>query len=478
LNIEHLYLVEWGIRIAMSPVIVLRRRSPSAALAWLVVVLVMPFIGTAAYFFVGENRLGRKRRWHHKRVVERLSRVLAKTLTSAHVVNSELALPHQLISSLGEGLGSSPPIGGNDLELLHDVEVLLGKLTADIDAATHHCHLLYYIFNDDSVGQRVGQALMRACQRGVKCRLLVDAVGSRPLLNPKLWSELRQAGVELTAALPVNPLRAIFARLDLRNHRKLAIIDGRVAYLGSHNVSEARYPKKERFGAWVDASVRVTGPAVQVLQELFVQDWSASAGELPHLEDLFPPAGEPSSSRVRLQILPTGPSSEDSPIEKVILQAIHVARERIVLTTPYFVPDDSLVDALRAAAVRGVNIVLIVPKLSDAPVVQAAGRSRYGDLLRAGVEIHEYTRGLLHAKTVTVDRSFALVGSANLDIRSFMLNFELSVLVYDDDFASQVHFLQASYIQDSERVSRSEWRRRGFWQVLIDNLSKLMSPLL
>ena len=478
MEFEYIYLFEWAIRFAMGPVIVLRRGSPSAALAWLVVVFMLPLFGSVAYFLVGENRLGRKRSSQHQDVVDKLSQVLAKTISEAHVVTTDLQPAQQLMSSLVTGLGGSATVGGNDLRLIHDVEDLVAHLVGDIDAAADHCHLLYYIFNDDSVGQRVGDALIRAAARGVTCRLLVDAAASKVLFRRPLWQKMRSGGVHLAAALPVNPLRAIVARLDLRNHRKLAVIDGKIAYAGSHNVSEALYPKKERFGAWIDASVRLTGPAVQLLQELFLQDWCASVEDPKLHGSLFPPIPAPASSRIRMQILPTGPAQRDVPMEKVILQAIHLAKRQIVVTTPYFVPADALVDALCAAAFRGVEVALVVPKKSDARVCQAAGRSRYGELLEAGVKIHEFTAGLLHAKTISVDGHFALIGSANLDIRSLVLNFEVALLVYDDDFASQVHFLQQGYIEQSEAVKLESWRKRGAWQILIDNISKLMSPLL
>lgn len=478
MEIEYIYLFEWAIRFSMFPVIVLRRGPPSTALAWLVVVFMIPVVGAVAYFLVGENRLGVKRSFQHRDVAEKLSQLLGRTVSESHVVSSELRAPHQLISSLAAGLGGSPPLAGNDLALLRDVEELTDRLVEDIDSARHHCHLLYYIFHEDEVGRRVADALLRASARGVRCRLLVDAAGSKTLLRSRLWTTLREGGVQTAAALPVNPIRAVVARLDLRNHRKLAIVDGRTAYVGSHNISRALYPKKERYGAWVDASVRLAGPAVSFLQELFLQDWSSSAGEVELEAHLFPSQEAVPSADVRVQILPTGPFQHDVPMEKVILQAVHLARRRIVMTTPYFVPDDTLVDALSAAAFRGVEVILVLPRKSDAPVVQAAGRSRYGDLLEAGLEIHEYTEGLLHAKTITVDDDFALIGSANLDFRSFLLNFELALLVYDEDFCSRLHFLQKGYLVHSEPVKLAVWRGRGAWQILVDNISKLMSPLL
>lgn len=478
MDFEFVYIFEWAARLVMGPVIVLRRGSPSTALAWLVVVFLLPFFGTFAYFLVGESRLGRKSSSRYREVVEKLSVVLGKTISESHMVGSELRPTHQLISDLVSGLGGSPTLGSNQLVLIQDVEDLVEKLVGDIDAAKDHCHLLYYIFHDDSVGRRVAKALISAAGRGVPTRLLVDAVGSKRIVKRPIWDQMRRAGVQVCVALPVNPVRAIFARLDLRNHRKVAVIDGRIAYVGSHNISEALYPKKERFGAWVDASVRVTGPIVQFLQELFLQDWCTSGGDIEFHPGLFPPVGATPSRQIALQILPTGPEKKDVPLEKVILQAIHVARRRVVLTTPYFVPDDALVDAMEAASFRGVEVDLVVPRTSDAPVVQAAGRSRYGDLLEAGIHVHEFTEGLLHAKTITVDGEVAVIGTANLDLRSFFLNFEVAVLVYDEEFAARVHFLQRHYIARSTPVTHAAWKERGPGRVLVDNIAKLMSPLL
>ncbi len=478
MDFDYIYYAEWAARIVMSVVIVLRRGSPSTALAWLVVVLAMPIVGTVAYVLVGENRLGRKSSRLHRSVVEKLSRALGRTISEAHVATSDLPPAMRLISNLAEGLGAKPPVGSNDLALVQEAEDLAAQLVSDIETAADHCHLLYYIFNVDSVGRRVGEALVRASGRGVQCRVLVDAVGSKVFLRSSLARDLQAAGVEVAGALPVNPFRAVFERLDLRNHRKLAIIDGRVGYVGSHNISEPLYPKKARFGAWVDASVRASGPAVRLLQELFIQDWCATGKQIELREELFPAVGDPRPGGIRVQILPSGPDQRDSPLERVILQALHVARERAVLTTPYFVPDEPLVDALTTAAKRGVDVSLVVPQKSDSLVAQAAGRSRYGDLLGAGLKIYEFRLGLLHAKTITIDGEFALIGTANLDIRSFLLNFEIALLVYDPDFVAQLHFLQQIYMEQSEPVTLEEWKRRGAFEIFADNVFKLMSPLL
>ncbi|HKJ92862.1 MAG TPA: phospholipase D-like domain-containing protein, partial [Longimicrobiales bacterium] len=274
-----------------------------------------------------------------------------------------------------------------------------------------------------------------------------------------------------------NALRAAASRVDLRNHRKLVVIDGQVAYMGSHNLTNPIYPRKKRFGAWMDASVRVRGPVVYEIQEVFLHDWAFNAGALRAEDRFFPPTEVPEGNVVAT-VLPTGPGREEAPLLDIILQTLRMAHERVVLTTPYFVPEDAVLAAMRSAALRGVEVVLVVPKRSDQALANAAGRSHYGYLLDVGVEIWQFQGALMHAKTLTMDREFAIVGSANLDVRSFSLNFELALLVYDTDFASEVHFLQMSYLRDAERLTIEKWRRRGAARVLGDNVAKLITPLL
>ena len=478
MQIPYLLILEWVVRLSMAVVIMVRRRSAATASAWLVVVAFVPLVGAVAYFLVGENRLGQRRSRQYERVVGQVSPADHLRERYRRIVQPDLPFRFLSIARLAEAVGAGPPLGGNDLTLLSDTKETMQHLVADIDGAAHHCHLLYYIFHEDPTGVSIAQALLRASQRGVSCRLLADAVGSKKFLSSSLRRDLQRGGVQVIEVMPVNPLRAAVARVDLRNHRKLAVLDGRIAYAGSHNVSEPIYPRKARFGAWVDASVRVEGPAVHLLQDMFLQDWVFNGGQELSDEDLFPPYDSPLEATSPVQVLPTGPSSPEAPLVDVMLQAIRLAESRVVLTTSYFVPDEAILSAMRSAALRGVQVVLVVPKHSDHWIAQAAGRSHYGYLLDVGVEIFEFNDGLLHAKTLSIDRQFAVIGSANLDVRSFMLNFELALLVYDSDFASQVHYLQESYIHRSEGLVRHRWRKRGTTRVLLDNVAKLATPLL
>ncbi len=470
-------LAEWSVRLVMFVVVVLRKRSPSSALLWLVVVAFLPFVGTVAYFLVGENRLGRRRRVEYQQVEELLRhspRLVEQYRRASRPLYRE---PHRTLAALAEGVGASLPLGGNGVELLGDADEFLDALVEDIDHARHHCHLLYYIVQEDPRSERVFGSLLRARSRGVSCRFLVDAAGSRRFLESRSARRLRKAGVRLVAFMPVSPLRATVARLDLRNHRKVAVVDGRVGVVGSHNLSSPIYRGREAYGEWVDASLRVTGPVVHELQEVFLHDWSFAAGTLATDEAFFPPhiGAEPGAVAA---VLPTGPGSPGTPLMDLVLQALGSARERCVLTTPYFVPDDALLSALRSAALRGVEVVLLVPRRGDRWVVQAAGRSHYGALMEVGVRIHEHTAGVLHAKTLTMDREFAVVGTANLDVRSFSLNFEVGLLVFDSDVSSRLHYLQTEYLDRSRRLTMAEWEDRGGTRVLGDNVAKLLTPLL
>jgi cardiolipin synthase len=475
-----LFIAEWVVRLIMFVVVVTRKRSASTALAWLAVVAFVPFLGAVAYFMFGEIRLGRRRSARYQHLVDAVKSDPALRRQFASYEQPRLAGSQPALASLAGAVGGREPRPGNSLELVDDAPELFERLAADIDAATHHCHLLFYIADDskdDEVTREVCEALIRARSRGVHCRLLVDAAGSRHFLRGELAASLREAGVKVRASLPVSAIRATVARLDLRNHRKLVVVDGRIGYVGSHNLTDPVYPGKEVFGDWMDASVRVVGPVVYDFQEVFLHDWAFSAGALDPDPAFFPPfEGLPGETIASL--LPTAPSMDRAPLLDVILQTLHLARERVVLTTPYFVPDDSMLQAMRAAALRGVEVVLVVPKRGDHRMTQAAGRSHYGFLLEMGVQIHEYPGALLHAKTLTMDREFAILGSANLDVRSFSLNFELALLVYDRDFASRLHYLQTDYLAAAEPLSLDAWTRRGAASIIADNVARLVTPLL
>jgi cardiolipin synthase len=352
---------------------------------------------------------------------------------------------------------------------------------ADINAATQHVHLLYYIFACDQTASTVADALIAAVKRGVRCRVLADALASRLCFHKSgLAPKLIAAGVEVIPALPVAPLRRRLARMDLRNHRKLAIIDGRIAFAGSHNLINPDYGGR-RGNPWIDLSARFTGPIVGELASIFAEDWAFETNqeiEIPYpgpTNEADPKGG---GNDVLAQIVPTGPTEPDETYRRLLLAAIQSSRRELILTTPYFVPDETTLLSMMMAADRGVSVKLILPQTADHFFAAAAGRAHYLSLLRAGVEIHLYTPALLHAKTATVDDAFALFGSANLDVRSFSLNFELSIMLYGKAITDRLRAIQREYLAKSVQLNLAEWQSRPVASEFTDRAVSLLSPLL
>lgn len=467
-----LYLSEWLVRIVML-LVVTRRREPAAAMAWLLVIFFIPWVGLVLYWFIGEHRLPRRRIEERETAQGRLRAVAQRFAAHPNVVRPELGAEAAPAIMLAERLGYMPILGGNSVALLADTDEVVARLIADIDAAENHVHLLFYIYAADATSRRVTEALVRAAQRGVACRVMVDAVGSRRMLKT-MAPDLLKHGIDVRPALPVGLFRRRMARIDLRNHRKIAVIDGRIGYAGSQNIVSADYGHKNL--AWQDLMVRLTGPIVLELQAVFVSDWYSETGVFLDDEAIFP---EPElAGTVPVQTIPSGPNFPTENFQRLVVAALYTARERVIITTPYFVPDKPLMQALEVAVLRGVRVELIVPRRSDQRLVAAASRAYYEDLLQAGVHLHLYDKGLLHAKTISIDDRFAIIGSDNLDIRSFALNFEISLLFYSHKVSGNLRTLQQAYMEAGFELTEERWAQRAAWKRVAQNVAKLMSPLL
>ncbi len=468
-------LFEWGIRIVMAVVILRRQLSPATSLAWLVLIFLLPVFGLAVYLLVGVNYLGKRRAVYHREVIHSSREEGRLAMLKQHTVRPQTAPEQQTMIVHAERISGNPIVAGNYVELIAESGDLHRRMVYDIDASHHHVHLMYYIFRLDAIGHMVTDALKRAVSRGVICRVLVDAAGSREMLRKGLANELREQGVHVHAMLPVAPWRRKLARIDLRNHRKVAVIDGRIAYAGSHNIVEEDYGHPWA-GKWVDLSGRFTGPVVSQCQMVFLDDWRFETGERLDDEYLFPSLH--TAGDIPAQVVPTGPSHEGESFRRVLLAALYSAQRKIIMTTPYLVPDEPTMLALSMAAERGVEVLIIVPERSDHHLVAAAGRSYFDKLIESGVKICQYRGGMLHAKTITVDDAFALLGSANIDIRSFYLNFELNVLLYGPQITGELRFAQQQYLSDSHHVDLPDWRRRPAIKRYTENAAALLSPLL
>lgn len=471
LAVEYLLRILLAVAVLSQPGL-----GPAGRVSWLMVGFALPWLGAPAYLLFGRPRLGALRRRRYAEVCRAIGAAELRRASEAPSGIDQAPPDFARLSTLVEQGGGSPVRGGNRLDLFDGADPFLAALERDLDAARHHAHLLFYIWLDDAAGRRIAAALVRAVSRGVVCRVLVDGVGSREFLRTQTCSELRACGVEVVEALPATLWRLPLARLDLRNHRKIAVLDGTVGYTGSQNLAEASFALKPKYAPWVDLMIRLEGPAVHDLESLFAQDWVMETAADPL--DLLSPSAAARPSGSLVQIAGTGPVGLNEAMRELTLTALHLAREEVILTTPYFVPDSPVLHALMATARCGVETTLVVPARNDSRLVAWASRSYFEDLMQAGVRIWEYQPGLLHAKTLTVDRRVGLITTANMDRRSFDLNFEVSTVVYDSDFASRLRLLQRSYLDRARRVDAARFAARPEWRRLAENAAGLLTPLL
>ncbi|MCC5829884.1 MAG: cardiolipin synthase [Phycisphaeraceae bacterium] len=473
--------LEWITRLVMVLVILRRRIDPSVALAWLMIVFFQPFIGLVVYLLVGERRLGRKRRRIYRQV--RLSARSEKRAAAQYqyVTRPEVSQEAMPIILQAERYGGFPILGGNRVDLITETDVMIDRLINDIRKAKHHVHLLFYIYGNDGTGKRVADALIEARRRGVACRVIADHQGSRPFFR---WSgiagRLRRHGVDVVRAQPVNLIRRNLGRIDLRNHRKLAVIDGLIGYAGSQNVVDPDYGHR-RVGPWHDVMARFEGPVVGDLQTVFVEDWGYETSEELNGDEVFPELT--SRGVMAAQVIATGPGSNTvadrgEVLPRLFMSAVNTAQRRIIITTPYLIMDDTTLLSLALAVDRGVRVDIVVPRKADQWLVHTAGQFYYQGLLEAGINLYLHQTGLLHSKTITVDDNFCLVGSTNLDRRSFYLNFELTVAMYGHEITRQMRFMQTGYINESVPLQIEQWRQRPIARKYAQAAAALFSPLL
>lgn len=465
------------IQIAIVLRVLMRRLEVGVSMAWVLVVAGFPIAGPFLYLMFGELRLGSKRAQRFKDLAKSLGSWLEKISDSREDPGPDQGGP---FAHMAERLLGLPSLGGGRLTLLTDWQASFDAILADIKAAKKSCHLEFYIWSDGGRADEVADALIAAAGRGVQCRVLLDALGSRPFFRGPTVKRLRAAGVEVVAALPGGLIRLLFVRFDLRLHRKIVVIDCEIAYTGSMNLVDPRYFKKSAgVGEWVDAMARIEGPPVEALALSFLADWyvesSASHDGFDVQEDIcsLKPVGD-----TIVQAIPSGPAYGANAMERALITAVYSARDEIILTTPYFVPDEPLEAALASAALRGVRVVLVLPKKVDSILVRHASNAFVGELVAAGVEVMRFTGGLLHTKSVTIDGEWSLFGSLNLDPRSLHLNFELTLGVYDDGFTGQLRDLQMQYVAQSEQLLADRAETKSAGRLAMENLARFVSPLL
>lgn len=480
-----LILVHILITLIFSLIIISRRINVSTTLSWIIVLSVLPGMGLVLYFLFGSNSRGRKRdkagasirNYYQKHFGIGKHRVEREDLPVAEYLQD---LSWML--SIQTGFF---PTHGNRYTLFTQSPPLITAMVEDIDAATKSVYLEFYIVYPKGSIITVLEALERAALRGIDTRLMVDDIGGRPFFKSKWEKRLIKAGVEIVHSLAVNPIKAFSKRTDLRNHRKLIVIDQTIGYTGSYNLTDpVKFKQGKGFGEWVDVMVRLEGRIVSSLSCVFNTDYiydsegldytkhalaalSDDVGEFPDYED-----------GVVMQMVPSGPELQQSVIHELIAASIFGARHSVTIVTPYFVPDETIQLALINAAHRGLQVRLIVPKRVDSLMARHAGESTFDSLIGAGIAVYRFTDGMLHTKLVQIDDELTLIGTANVDIRSFYLNLEMTLCVYDKDFAIKANALVDRYIQRSETLDPDAWRSRGAVLRWKENILRLASPLL
>lgn len=473
------------ITLTFSLIIISRRINVSTTLSWIIVLAVLPVAGLVLYFLFGSNSLGRKRDEAGLAIRDYYQRDFGIGKRRVERSNLPVADYLQDVSWMLSTRTGFFPSRGNRYSLFTQSPPLIAAIVADIDSATDNVYLEFYIVQPKGSIIKVLEALERSAKRGVDTRLMVDDIGGRPFFKSDWDDRLSKAGVNIVRSLAVNPIKAFSKRTDLRNHRKLIVIDQTIGYTGSYNLTDpVKFKEGEGFGQWVDVMVRLEGHIVSSLSCVFNTDYiydseggDYTKADLAALSDESGDLPEYANGAV-MQLVPSGPEMQQSIIHELIVAAIFGARHSVTIVTPYFVPDETIQLALMNAAHRGVQVRLIVPKRVDSIMARHAGEATFDSLMSAGIAVYRFKDGMLHTKLVQIDDELTLIGTANVDMRSFYLNLEMTLCVYDKDFAAQIDRLVERYIEDSEALEPEAWESRG--QVLRwkENILRLASPLL
>ncbi len=459
--------------------IVYETHSPTKTMAYLLFCIFVPVIGIGFYLAFGIN-YWRKKRYSRKMGLDvKLLEHMQKQLSNcdAIVKQNDLSLGDagELATMLITNL-QSPLTRHNKVKLLLNGEEKFPELLQAMSEAKHHIHLEYYIYEQDGIGKTIIELLIKKAKEGVQVRFIYDDFGS-PSIKKKIEKRLRDAGVEVFPFYKVH-FYLLANRINYRNHRKIVVIDGHTGFVGGINVSDKYINNKKDQLYWRDTHLRIDGPGVYYLQYLFIADWNFCCPGNLNPEKIYFSQYTATKDDTYVQVAGSGPDSAQPHVLFSVLEAIYLAKQEVLITTPYFIPGDSILDALQVAALSGVKVQLLVPGKCDSKLVNAASKAHYNDLLQAGVEIFLYQKGFVHAKTLVTDGKLSIVGTANMDNRSFKLNFEVNAIVYDIPFAEKMRAVFLDDLRDAQKLDAKTWYNRSFLQQLPEKLARLFSPSL
>lgn len=471
-------VVDMIIRV-IAVIVVPRNRRPTAGMAWLLAIFFIPIIGVLIFLLIGNPKLPKRRREKQAEVDE----YIRESTHGIERVSDSTTWPTWFdgIVRLNRNLGAMPLIGSNSASLIGDYEGSIAAMTEAIRGAERYVHVEFYIFAYDRTTAAFFDALGEAAARGVEVRVLLDHIASARVAGYRTTiKRLEAMEVRWQLMLPVQPWRGKYQRPDLRNHRKILVVDGEVGFMGSQNIIDRSYNKRSNIRRglkWKELVVRVEGPIVSGLEAIFATDWYLETGE-PPMREIVPLGQESEAQDLDCQVVPSGPGYTSENNLKLFLALMYAARERIILTSPYFVPDEAMLRAITGATQRGVHVELFVSEIGDQALVYHAQRSYYEALLRGGVKIWLYQAPyILHSKHFTIDDDVAVIGSSNMDIRSFELNMEVSLLVRGASFVREMRAVEDGYRRDSRELTLEEWERQPMRSTVLDNLARLTSAL-
>ncbi|RAP77643.1 cardiolipin synthase [Paenibacillus montanisoli] len=473
------FLMVVNIPLAIA-VIFMERRNVGVTWAWLMVLLFLPAVGFVVYLILGQNLSKKKIYKLNKRTKETINALIERQRQEFRdnqiVFNDPAAANYADLIYMNLTSGFALYTQNNKVEIYTDGNAKFGALFADIERASNHIHLMYYIVQNDALGNRLVDALTEKAKQGIKVRFLVDDIGCSAL--PRyFFDRLRAAGGEVAYFFP-SRIPYLNIRVNYRNHRKLVIIDGQIGYIGGFNVGDEYLGVDKRFGSWRDSHLRITGHAVLQMQAHYMLDWNMAASR-PITRDvlgLFPPSA--GIGNAGIQIVSSGPDQTLEQIKNAYIKMINAAKETVYIQTPYFIPDESLLTALKMAVLSGIDVRMMIPSRPDHKMVYWASYSYLGDLLSEGMKCYLYEKGFLHAKTIVVDGHVASVGTANVDIRSFKLNFEVNAILYDTATAAELKRIFEADMADSTELTYEVYKKRSTLQRFKESCVRLLSPIL
>lgn len=455
--------------ISIVILVISENRNPIKTMSWVLVLILLPFIGLFFYYLFGEDN--RKKRFISKRMYRRLkNRALPKT-----VLEEPTPLPEQFkeLATLLKNLDQSPLLEGNEILFFTDGNDKFQQLLEDIDSARHHIHIQYYIFEDDHIGTQLSDRLISKAREGVEIRLLYDDVGSWRTKS-SFFKKMENAGIEVEPFLPV-AFPTLTSRVNYRNHRKIVVIDGMIGYIGGMNVAD-RYLDGGSFSNWRDLHIRIKGKGVQGLQSVFLLDWYYAHKTYISSRSYFP--NLPCYGHNPMQIVTSGPIGLYRNIVQGLFYAFSNAKKTIRIETPYFIPSESILNALQTASLSGIDVQIIIPEKADTRLANFATRSFIKELLGCRIKVSFYKKGFIHSKLVIIDDSLTIIGSTNMDVRSFEHNFEVNAFIYDKDTCSKAQEIFQFDLANSELINNEEWQKRGRKQRFKESACRLLAPLL